>query len=196
MNNVGRMLATAVGMSIVMIMTTLSYSQSNSVTTGQSECDKRCNDIAQRNALCIKQTNWFKGAPVSSYDKCMSALGADYTAHTLKTEAAKGGKDVLVNEDAKPDEATVRLPKSNVIAQGATQAELTGPTIGPPGGTSYEILATATVFLQTPHCGFNDIGVPNQGKFLRETRVYRTYVGGKLVSSDTKNIDTFTSCYE
>jgi len=71
-----------------------------------------------------------------------------------------------------------------------------GPSMGPPDGAIYEILATATIFLQTPACGFNDLGVPNQGTYLRETRVYRNYVGGNLVSSDTKNVDTFTSCYE
>ncbi len=70
-----------------------------------------------------------------------------------------------------------------------------GPSIGVPDGTSYTILySTEVVKPDLGNCGFNDIALPNPGVYNRETRQYETYVGGKLISREVKDVDTFVRC--
>jgi hypothetical protein len=69
------------------------------------------------------------------------------------------------------------------------------PTIGPADGTSYTVLFTTQVAKPSPaQCGFGDFGNPLTGLYTVETREYRTYVNGTLVSDRMENVETFVMC--
>jgi len=94
-----------------------------------------------------------------------------------------------------------KVPRSGISLMGKSQrfAKMKpledGPVIGPPDGTSYEILYTNEVAKPSIACGFNDIGVPNTGIYTVEARQYRTYVNGKLVSQHQEFVEVFKSCF-
>lgn len=70
------------------------------------------------------------------------------------------------------------------------------PTIGAPDGTVYEVVSTKTVYKPAPfECGYNDISVPNQGRYERQQRRYTTYVNGTRIKSWMKTQDVFVECH-
>jgi hypothetical protein len=74
--------------------------------------------------------------------------------------------------------------------------KLDGSTIGPPSdGDHYEILSSYEVLKASVQCGFNDLSIPNPGKYRIETRRYSTYVDGKVVSTRVEDVDVFLECY-
>jgi hypothetical protein len=69
------------------------------------------------------------------------------------------------------------------------------PEIGPPDGTSYQILYTTETAKPTPACGFNDLGLMNTGIFTVEARQYRTYAKGILTEQHEESFEVFKSCF-
>jgi hypothetical protein len=69
-----------------------------------------------------------------------------------------------------------------------------GGTIGPQDGTYYEVIATRQEERQSPFCGYNDFGLPNSAIYQIETRQYRQYIQGSLVSTWQEDVDTFLYC--
>lgn len=69
-----------------------------------------------------------------------------------------------------------------------------GPTIGSPDGISYTVTSVRQETRPSPACGFNDIGLANPGTFQIESRHYRNYANGQLLSEWDEDVETFLQC--
>ena len=69
-----------------------------------------------------------------------------------------------------------------------------GDTIGPADGVSYQVVSSHEELQSTAECGFNDLGVPNNGIFMVETRDYTEYENGVLVKTWTEDVSTLSRC--
>lgn len=58
-----------------------------------------------------------------------------------------------------------------------------------PDGVTYEVVGTRYEWRGHSLCGYNDVSVPNQGKFKIETRYYRRFKDGKVVETWSKEVD-------
>lgn len=67
-----------------------------------------------------------------------------------------------------------------------------GPVISAPEGTSCEVLWTNQVYKPAPICGFNDVGIPNQGIYNQENKTCRTYSNGQLINQEARTDETFS----
>lgn len=116
-----------------------------------------------------------------SYATC-GKVGATYRSKFLTQSALYRGESsqILLRPERKPM---------------ANNLNDEGPSIGPPDGTSYEILFTTQEFRSTPACGFNDVGAMNLGVFEVESRRYSTHSNGELVASWEERVERFVSCW-
>lgn len=133
---------------------------------GQAGCDGNSGKLAVQD---IPQSN-FRTAATSLYLK---------SGFSLQAEAPRTGSELGL--------------KSRQFA--LLKSIDDGPSIGPPDGTSYEVMYTAEVARPAVACGFNDLGIPHTGVFSVEARQYRTYVGGKLVSQYQTTVEVFKNCF-
>ena len=74
----------------------------------------------------------------------------------------------------------------NLIAGNRAKAQSIGKH---PDGVVYEVTGTRYEWRAHALCGYNDVSVPNQGKFKIETRYYRRYREGKVVETWSKEVD-------
>jgi hypothetical protein len=68
------------------------------------------------------------------------------------------------------------------------------PTIGPADGVTYEITSTSQVYDPAPECGFNDLGVPILGEYMKETRRYHQWSHGTEERAWDETTTTFKDC--
>ena len=61
-------------------------------------------------------------------------------------------------------------------------------------GVHYRIDKVQKIHKQTTNCGYNDLGVPNLGLFMRQFRTYFEYRGGRIVRTWSRTHDRFVRC--
>lgn len=72
-----------------------------------------------------------------------------------------------------------------------------GPQLKAPEGVYSNVIRTETVVkTNCVECGFNDLSLPKQGFFKRETIQFEEWKNGTKVRSWTDTKDTFLYCHE
>ena len=104
------------------------------------------------------------------------------------------GLGYFIQTIEKPIDNSQILPLSNRIFSMKLITADDPPQIGPPDGIHYIVTSQREETKPSVACGFNDVGVPNMGKFLIETRQYEEYRSGKLIRSWSETIETFREC--
>jgi hypothetical protein len=80
---------------------------------------------------------------------------------------------------------------------GKAQYNSNGPQIKAMEGVSCKIIRTETVLkTNCVECGFNDLSMPKQGFFKRETLQCEEWRNGNRLRSWTDTKDTFLYCHE
>ncbi len=74
----------------------------------------------------------------------------------------------------------------SVFIGNSVKAQSIGKT---PDGVQYEVIGTHYEWRAHALCGYNDLSVPNQGKFKIEIRYYRRFKDDKVVETWTKEVD-------
>lgn len=69
-----------------------------------------------------------------------------------------------------------------------------GTSMGPADGEYYEVISSREFLKPSVQCGFNDLALPNPGKYRAETRKYTTYSQGTLISTRTDDVEVFIEC--
>ena len=133
----------------------------------------------------------YRTAPVPGNPKCEEADVGNLIIQKSNISIPPGAKFDTKRFEPARFFVSKESPKSAVFP-GIGIAE--GPTIGPPDGTSYQIIYSTDIFQPAPQCGMNDLGVPILGTFTREMRHYATYANGILVSQWDEPVDTFKEC--
>jgi len=73
---------------------------------------------------------------------------------------------------------------------------LSAQVIGPvQDGVYYTVLYTTTIYKpDCAHCGYNQLSIPRQAEYRRETRQYTQYRAGKVVRVWAQDVDIFVRC--